>query len=95
MKRLTAASVVLLAPVLAHAQSIDARERQFVRQGMHEGELVFKIGKPDHEAVIANTRGQPEEKTWTYFPHSQDPQAITIITLKSGVVARIERKVAR
>lgn len=73
----------------------DARERGFIRKGMNEGEVVFRIGKPDHEAFIANAKGQPEEKTWTYFPHARDPQTLTIITLRAGVVAEIERKVSR
>lgn len=82
----------LLAPA---AQALDARERGFIRQGMGEGEVVFRIGKPDHEAFVANVKGQPEEKTWTYFPDPRDPQTLTIITLRAGVVASIERKVAR
>lgn len=73
----------------------DARERGFIRKGMPEGEVLFRIGKPDHEALIANTKGQPEEKTWTYFPHSRDPQTLTILTLRAGVVAEIDRRIAR
>lgn len=93
-------SRVLALPLLAVvacsvALAQDARERGFIRKGMPEGEVLFRIGKPDHEALIANTKGQPEEKTWTYFPHSRDPQTLTILTLRSGVVAEIERKIAR
>ncbi len=93
-------SRVLALPLLAVvacsvALAQDARERGFIRKGTPEGEVLFRIGKPDHEALIANTKGQPEEKTWTYFPHSRDPQTLTIITLRSGVVAEIERKIAR
>ena len=84
---LTAASVSVL--------SADAWERGFIRRGMAEGEVVFRIGRPDHEAFVQNTKGQPEEKTWTYFPHGRDPQTLTIITLRAGVVADIERKIAR
>ncbi len=62
---------------------------------MAEGEVVLKIGKPDHEALVRNVRGAPEVKTWTYFPHYRDPQTLTIITLRSGVVDNIERKIAR
>lgn len=86
---------LLLAPALCLAADPDARERGFIRKGMPEGEVLFKIGKPDHEAFIANVRGQPEETTWTYFPHSRDPQTLTIITMRAGVVAEIERKIAR
>jgi len=87
-------AAVLLA-TSAGALSADARDRSFIRLGMAEGEVLFKIGKPDHEASILSVQGQPEEKTWTYFPHSRDPQTLTIITLRAGVVADIERKIAR
>jgi hypothetical protein len=90
---------LLLASLLLSAShgagAIDARERGFVRQGMHEGEVLFRIGKPDHEAFVQDAKGRPEEKTWTYFPHPRDPQTLTILTLRSGVVAGVERKVVR
>lgn len=85
----------LLALACAAAIAADARERGFIRKGMPEGEVVFRIGKPDHEAFIANVRGQPEEKSWTYFPHWRDPQTLTILTLRAGVVADIQRRIAR
>jgi hypothetical protein len=87
--------IPVLAFACASALAVDARERGFISKGMPEGEVMFRIGKPDHEAFIKNERGQPEEKSWTYFPHSRDPQTLTIITLKAGVVANIERKIAR
>jgi hypothetical protein len=77
------------------AMALDARDRGFISQGMHEGEVLFKIGKPDHEAFILNVKGQPEQKTWTYFPHPRDSEVLTIITFRSGVVAEIKRKIAR
>lgn len=77
------------------AFSADAAERKFIREGMGEGEVLLKIGKPDHEAFIANVKGQPEQKTWTYFPDSKDPQTLTIVTFHSGVVSRIDRKISR
>lgn len=77
------------------ALAIDARERGFLREGMAEGEVVHRVGKPDHEAFVRTERGVPEEKTWTYFPHSRDPQTLTIVTLRGGVVAGIERKISR
>lgn len=89
----------ILLPVLAaawvQAHAVDARDRGFLSKGMPEGEVVYKIGKPDHEAFVRNVRGQPEEKTWTYFPHPRDPQTLTIVTLRGGVVEQIERKIAR
>jgi hypothetical protein len=79
----------------ASAMALDARDRGFISRGMHEGEVLFKIGKPDHEAFILNVKGQPEQKTWTYFPHPRDSEVLTIITFRSGVVAEIKRKIAR
>ncbi len=89
----------LIAAVLsvssAYALAVDARDRGFIDLGMAEGEVLYKIGKPDHEAFLLNVKGQPEEKTWTYFPDSRDPQTLTIITLRAGIVANVERKIAR
>ncbi len=77
------------------AAASDAAERKFIREGMHESEVILKIGKPDHEAWLKDVRGQPEEKTWSYFPHARDPQTLTIITFRAGVVADVQRKIAR
>lgn len=87
------ASVLLLAS--ASALALDAGERKFIRKGMGEGEVVLKIGPPDHEALNRSVRGLPEEKTWTYFPHARDPQTLTIVRFHGGVVAEVERKISR
>jgi len=91
--RWVAAVCALVCSVAVAAQ--DARERLFIRPGMHEGEVLLRVGKPDHEAFIRNVRGQPEEKTWAYFPHPRDPQTLTVFTLRAGVVSTIERKIVR
>lgn len=86
---------LMLALASSGALAVDARDRGFISKGMAEGEVLFKIGKPDHEAVVSSVKGQPEEKTWTYFPHYRDPQTLTLITLRGGVVAGVERKISR
>lgn len=73
----------------------DANERRFVREGMAEGEVLARIGRPDHETMIRQQRGEPEEKTWTYFPAPRDPQTLTLLTLRAGIVVAIERKIQR
>jgi hypothetical protein len=88
-------SVVLLALASVPTHAADAGERKYIRKGMGEGEVVLKIGPPDHEAFHRAVRGQPEEKTWTYFPHARDPQTLTILRFRSGRVSEIERKIAR
>ena len=47
--------------------------------------------RPFHRDVT----GEPEEKTWSYFPHARDPQTLTIVTLHAGVVTRVDRKISR
>ncbi len=95
MKIRNAIVINLLAFTCVSAMAVDARERGFISKGMPEGEVLFRIGKPDHEVFIKTVRGQAEEKSWTYFPHTQDPQTLTILILKAGVVVNIERKIAR
>ena len=95
LKRFTALTLLALASASAVSAEPDAGERKFIRKGMGEGEVVLKIGKPDHEAFHRAVRGQPEEKSWTYFPHTRDPQTLTIIRFHAGRVAEIERKIAR
>jgi len=87
--------LLLITSLVALAQ--DARERGFLRRGMSEGEVMVRVGKPDHESMVANNalRGLPEEKTWTYFPHPQDPDTLTVVTFRSGLVVEIERKISR
>lgn len=85
----------LAVSMVSAAIAADARERKFVRKGMGEGEVLLKLGTPDHEAFIRIVRGEPEEKAWSYFPHAYDPQTLTIVTFHSGVVTRVERKISR
>lgn len=87
------ALLLLMATSLALA--VDARDRSFLSVGMGEGEVILKIGKPDHEAIVKSVKGQPEEKTWTYFPHPRDPQTLTALTFRGGVLDKIERKISR
>lgn len=87
--------VFLLALASVSALVAGARERGFIRKGMGEGEVVLKIGKLDHEAFHRDVRGEPEETTWTYFPHARDLQTVTILRFHSGLLTDIQRKIAR
>ena len=46
-------------------------------------------------AFHRDVSGEPEEKTWSYFPPARDPQTLTIVTLHAGVVMRVDRKISR
>lgn len=93
--KLAAAALLGLATLASPAEAADAKERKFIREGMAEGEVLYKIGKPDHESILRSERGKPEEKAWTYFPGYGDAQTLTIVTFRSGLVARVDRKISR
>ena len=95
MQRAWVGAVAMLALTSTLTWAQDANERRFVRKGMKEGEVVLRIGKPDHETFIRNGKGEPEEKAWTYFPDPRDPQTLTILTIKAGIVELVERKISR
>lgn len=95
MKWVRSGALALLAVISMPTWAVDADERRFIRKGMKEGEVVLRIGKPDHETFIRNIKGEPEEKAWTYFPDPRDPQTLTILTIKAGIVELVERKVSR
>ena len=78
---------VLVAAFLSAAHGVRARvpRARLHWIGMAEGEVLFRIGKPDHETFVLNVKGQPEE-TWTYFPHSRDPQTSPSSRCVHGIV---------
>jgi hypothetical protein len=105
MKIIRALVLPLLLGVSAVVFAQDARERGFIRMGMTEGEVLVRVGKPDHEAwTVGRVRGRDGaaiiqgrdgDKTWTYFPHEQDPDTLTVITFRAGTVVDVERKISR
>ena len=95
MQRAWVGAVAMLALTSTLTWAQDADERRFIRKGMKEGEVVLRIGKPDHETFIRNVKGEPEEKAWTYLPDPRDPQTLTILTIKAGIVELVERKISR
>lgn len=59
-----------------------------LQRGMSEGELILRAGKPDHESV-ENFR-HDIVKSYYYYPTLSDP-FITVVTLRGGRIANIER----
>lgn len=105
MKNFRLLLLSLLLGFSALVSAHDARERGFIRMGMTEGEVLARVGKPDHEAWMggrvrgrdgaAIVQGRDGDKTWTYLPHEQDPDTVTVITFRAGVVVDVERKISR
>lgn len=66
-------------------------ERKFLRAGMTETEVLYKIGRPDVELSARRKGGQQ----WSYMPVAGDPDTLTTVTFAGGKVDRVERKVVR
>jgi hypothetical protein len=73
----------------------DASDRRFIREGMSEGEVMLKIGKPDSESVDTGGGAKVTVKRWMYFPASGDPQTVTTLTIREGKVVEVSRQVSR
>jgi hypothetical protein len=69
----------------------DPAERKFLRAGMTETEVLYKIGHPDVELSGRRKGGQQ----WSYMPVAGDPDTLTTVTFAGGKVDRVDRKVVR
>ena len=76
------------------AAAADPAERKFIRQGMSEGEVLMKVGKPDSESIDSGGGAKVTVKRWIYLPTSGDQQTITTVVLQNGKVTDVERKVS-
>jgi hypothetical protein len=94
MKSLKSFALVLFLVTSTVFAASDA-ERKFIREGMSEGEVLMKIGKPDAESEDTGGGARIAQKRWTYFPSAGDPQTLTVITLRQGKVIEVSRQISR
>lgn len=73
------------------ARTGDPTERRYIHPGMHEGEVIARIGTPD----MKSGGGSRRVARWTYLPHPGDPQTLTTVVLDTGKVVEVERKVMK
>ena len=88
-------AVVAVCIASSSAFAADAGERRFIREGMSEGEVLMKIGKPDIQTEDSGGGATVTVKRWTYLPTSGDPQTMTTIVIKNGKVDEVTRQVSR
>jgi hypothetical protein len=89
--------VAVLLALLAFTSSAiaaDPSERKFIREGMSEGEVLMKIGKPDSESVDTGGGATVTVKRWIYLPTAGDQQTLTTVVLRDGKVIEVTRKVS-
>jgi hypothetical protein len=67
----------------------DANERRYLHPGMHEGEVMARLGPPDMKS------GGGRRARWTYLPVPADPQTLTTVVFDAGKVVEVERTVVR
>ena len=87
--------VCLLLLVASPVLAADASDRKFIREGMSEGEVLMKIGRPDSESVDSGGGASVAVKRWIYLPTSGDSQTITTLVIRNGKVEEVRREVAR
>lgn len=77
----------------------NAGERRFIRTGMSAAEVRRRIGAPDHiENHSTSSTNRPTRDTrrqWVYLPAADDPQTTTTLTVRSGMVLHVDRKITR
>ena len=88
-------AILCVGLVATLAVAADAADRKFIREGMSEGEVVMKIGRPDSESTDSGGGSQVAVKRWVYFPARGDPQTITTLTIREGRVVEVDRQVSR
>lgn len=88
---------VLLALAFAASTlfAADAWGRRMVREGMSEGQVLVKIGKPDRESVDSGADTDVMVKRWIYLPAPGDEQTITTVVLRKGQVIEVDRETVR
>jgi len=69
----------------------DAAERRHLHPGMHEGEVLARVGAPD----MKSGGGGRKFARWSYLPSVRDPQTLTTVVFEYGKVVEVERKVVR
>ena len=74
------------------AAEVDMRDFVRLQRGMTEAEVLYRLGRYDHETVFTDAYHQPIRKRWSYLPAYGRRGWITEITFDSrGLVSGLER----
>jgi hypothetical protein len=93
--RITLAIAALCLGLSASLANAADTERKFIREGMSEGEVLVKIGRPDSESSDSGGGAKVVVKRWIYLPSPGDPQMITTLTIRDGKVTEVNRQMSR
>lgn len=87
--------IMLVMFAASSAFAAGAGERKFIREGMSEGDVLMKIGKPDSQSEDTGGGAKVTTKRWIYMPTNGDAQTITTIVLEKGQVKEVTRQMSR
>lgn len=76
----------------------NAGERRFITAGMSITDVRARIGAPDHvlrPSGVSKPSSKDARQNWVYLPAEDDPQTTTILSVRRGMVATIERRITR
>ena len=65
-------------------------ERRHVKDGMSDGEVMARLGMPDHQSGKGGRKMR-----WTYMPAPGDPHTVTQVHFVDGHVVSVDRKTMR
>jgi hypothetical protein len=94
MKRILGVCCLLLL-IASGVLAASAKERRFICPGMSEGEVLEKVGAPDHESFDTGDGANETVKRWVYFPTADDWETITTVVLWRGKVVEVTREISR
>jgi hypothetical protein len=81
--------------LLSGIAAADVADRKYIREGMSEGDVLMKIGKPDSESIDSGGGATVTVRRWIYLPAPGDDQVITTIVLRNGKVQDVTRQISR
>jgi len=80
-----------------HRTSGDPAERRFIAPGTTAAQVRARIGEPDYTERApghgASKRKSSSGQQWVYLPVQGDTQTTTTLTMKDGVVTKVDRRV--
>ena len=76
----------------------NAAERRFITAGMSLTDVRARIGAPDHvvnPSGASRSSSRDASQNWVYLAADDDPQTTTIVSMRRGMVTKVDRRVAR
>ena len=76
----------------------NAAERRFITAGMSLTDVRARIGAPDHvvnPSGASRSSSRDASQNWIYLPADDDPQTTTILSMRRGLVTKVDRRLAR